>query len=429
MSNLSIQSSLEKADAYAKQGDFESAISTLLLVLETTPDSVTGLTMLSRIYRATGDSNKAIDLLKAVNVQSPDDPWNWHDLGDSYESSGDFKNAAASYLTAWRLNPKNARFALTAGFALWKDNQRQDALKVWSLGADLDPLVRIAQFREDADSVTRFKSKLADSELRRHFTDLFDVSLKKFGSPDRLATAIWPQTHFGSVEYKVDDQKPYMFYAPDLPSVPVFETSKLPWAKMLQRATPDIVTELNAYLSRTQNYGSPYLAHLSDGEESWRVLQGSEDWNALHLYKSARLEECAQSFPKTLAALENVPLVKMFGTAMEVFFSVLKPGTHIPPHYGLSNSRLTAHLPLIIPKGCEIRVSDQVHQWKEGELFLFDDSFDHEARNDSDAIRIVLIFETWRPDLDATEIQTLQHSMESRSECLSNRSIPNPEFK
>ena len=420
MDNQSLEDALKRADALARNGDFTNAISVLKSVLANQPNNVQTLTMLSRVYRANGNVKDAIENLTNIVEQTPDDPWSWYDLGASYESLEDYANAASAYLKAWRLNTKNARFALTAGYALWQDNQKQDALSVWSLGADIDPLVRIAQFREEADVATREKSKLADTELRRHFTQLFETSLEKFQSPERLVSAVWPQTHFGDVVYKVENQKPYMFYAPDLPPEPVFETSALNWAQSLKMATPDVIAELNQYLTRTRDYGRPYLSHVSGGEESWRSLQGSEDWNALHLYKDAKLESCAEFFPKTLAALEDVPLVEMFKTPMEVFFSVLKPGTHIPPHFGLSNSRLTAHLPLIIPKDCQIRVAEHVHRWEEGELFLFDDSFDHEARNDSEDIRIVLIFETWRPDLTKAEIATLQHSMESRTTWLNN---------
>lgn len=110
---------------------------------------------------------------------------------------------------------------------------------------------------------------------------------------------------------------------------------------------------------------------------------------------------------------------------MEVFFSVLNPGTLIPPHFGLPSSRLNAHLPLIIPKDCEIRISDHFHQWRQGELFLFDDSFDHEARNVSGKIRIVLMFESWRLNLSAVEINALQENTGNRATWPSNRQIPN----
>jgi aspartyl/asparaginyl beta-hydroxylase (cupin superfamily) len=428
MDKQSLTSELEKADALARQGDFVQAIDVLCKVVDDMPDQAQALTMLGRVYRANGQFNEAITVLKNLIETNPTEPWTLYDLGETYETVGDFTNASIAYLGAWSLNRENARYALNAGFALWQDNKKTEALNIWSIGSDMDPLVRAAQFKPEADDATRMKSKTADIELRRHFTQMHRDGLLKHGNPERLKTTIWPQTHLGAVEYKVKNQKPYMFYAPDLPARPVFDVSKLAWAAALKKATPDITNELQDYLKRTDDYGRPYLAHMSDGEESWKALQGSEDWNALHLFKDAKEQSCLSAFPKTRAALEGVPMVEMFGTPMEVFFSVLKPETHIPPHFGLSNSRLTAHLPLIIPDNCEIRVSDHIHHWRVGEVFAFDDSFDHEAHNDSSEIRIVLIFETWRPDLRSSEIAALQDSMETRSTWLNNRKIPDLKF-
>lgn len=419
---------MEKADALARKGDLGSAIDILQTLLDHEPDHREALIMFGRVYRADGQFNKAIPVLKDLLKADPNESWTWYDLGETYEALEDFSNAANAYLQAWSLSSTNARFALNAGFALWQNNKKLEALNVWSIGSDMDPLVRVAQFRPEADEITKIKSRTADTELRRFFTQMYEDGLNKHDDADRLKTGIWPQTHFGPVDYKIENQKPYMFYAPDLPARPVFDVSKLPWADTLKRAAPEITRELNDYLKRTNDYGSPYLAHMSDGDVSWKALQGSEDWNALHLFKDAKEQSCSSAFPKTLSALKNVPMTELFGTPMEVFFSVLKPDTHIPPHYGLSNSRLTAHLPLIIPNDCHIRVSDHIHHWREGELFLFDDSFDHEARNDSDEVRIVLIFETWRPDLSTSEIAALQDSMEIRTTWLNNRKIPDIKF-
>src|SRR5262249_50224368 len=105
----------------------------------------------------------------------------------------------------------------------------------------------------------------------------------------------------------------------------------------------------------------------------------------------------------------------------EMFFSRLKPGAHIPPHFGCANNRLTVHLPLIVPGDCTIRVGDQVHAWREGELFAFDDSFEHEAWSRSDKDRVVLIFESHHPDLRPDERFAVEHAFASRGRWLSDR--------
>ena len=61
------------------------------------------------------------------------------------------------------------------------------------------------------------------------------------------------------------------------------------------------------------------------------------------------------------------------------------------------------HLPLIVPPGCGFRVGGETREWREGEAFAFDDTIEHEAWNDSDQLRAVLIFDVWNPHLTELE--------------------------
>lgn len=56
-----------------------------------------------------------------------------------------------------------------------------------------------------------------------------------------------------------------------------------------------------------------------------------------------------------------------------------------------------------MPSGCWLRVGNETREWKRGELLIFDDSIEHEARNPTGEIRIVLIFDIWRPELSEAE--------------------------
>jgi aspartyl/asparaginyl beta-hydroxylase (cupin superfamily) len=84
-------------------------------------------------------------------------------------------------------------------------------------------------------------------------------------------------------------------------------------------------------------------------------------------------------------------------------FSALAPKSHIPPHNGETNARVIAHLPLIVPERCSYRVGFDWRQWRVGETLIFDDTIEHEARNDSDELRVVLIFDLWNPLLDTAD--------------------------
>jgi aspartyl/asparaginyl beta-hydroxylase (cupin superfamily) len=65
--------------------------------------------------------------------------------------------------------------------------------------------------------------------------------------------------------------------------------------------------------------------------------------------------------------------------------------------------RLVCHLPLIIPEGCKFRVGNDVREWVPGKAWVFDDTIDHEAWNNSDKPRAVLIFDIWNPHLTPAE--------------------------
>jgi aspartyl/asparaginyl beta-hydroxylase (cupin superfamily) len=111
--------------------------------------------------------------------------------------------------------------------------------------------------------------------------------------------------------------------------------------------------------------------------------------------------------PETAAALAALPQNRIPGKAPTAFFSILKPGAHIPPHTGVTNTRAIIHLPLVVPPGCTFRVGGETRAWQEGEAFAFDDTIEHEAWNRSAETRIVLIFDVWNPHLTEAEQKLL----------------------
>jgi aspartyl/asparaginyl beta-hydroxylase (cupin superfamily) len=115
------------------------------------------------------------------------------------------------------------------------------------------------------------------------------------------------------------------------------------------------------------------------------------------------IEENAAKCPRTMKVLQNAPQPDQPGRTPASMFSLLKPKTRIPPHNGVTNVRLVTHLPLIIPESCRFRVGNDVRQWVPGRAWVFDDTIEHEAWNDSDKLRVVLIFDIWHPDLTAAE--------------------------
>jgi aspartyl/asparaginyl beta-hydroxylase (cupin superfamily) len=125
-----------------------------------------------------------------------------------------------------------------------------------------------------------------------------------------------------------------------------------------------------------------------------------------------RNEEVCALCPETAAALAAVPQNHIPGRAPTAFFSILRPGAHIPPHTGVTNTRAIIHLPLVVPDDCWFRVGGETRLWREGEAFAFDDTIEHEAHNGSGEPRIVLIFDVWNPHLSEDEQEFLATFLE-----------------
>ncbi len=208
--------------------------------------------------------------------------------------------------------------------------------------------------------------------------------------------------------------RPLMLPFPRLPAIPFFDSADFDWAPTVEAAFPDILLELQSLLKRPDLF-VPYV-QTAPGEPTGQFddLDRSLDWGALFLWKNgARIDANADLCPHTEAALANAPQNVVPNRAPVVFFSALRPGTHIPPHNGATNTRLTVHLPLIVPPDCGLRVGGETHVWKPGKLVLFDDTITHEAWNHSRELRVVLIFDVWHPMLTAIERQLVAHTVES----------------
>lgn len=200
-------------------------------------------------------------------------------------------------------------------------------------------------------------------------------------------------------------QQPTRFYFPGLPQRAFYERDEFSWVEALEAQTDAIREELLAIEQDTGQF-EPYLQSNPDLPKfNASGTLDSMDWSACYLWREGvRVDAVADRCPRTMAALENVPLCLIPGQMPSVLFSRLAPGTRIEPHHGAVNSRLICHLPLVVPRNCgELRVGNYSRAWREGELLVFDDSVEHEAWNHSRERRVVLLFDIWRPELEPEE--------------------------
>jgi len=191
------------------------------------------------------------------------------------------------------------------------------------------------------------------------------------------------------------------------PRQPAFESDYLdtyPHFRLVEENYPTIRAECEtlmadrARLVRMDALGGSYTAgdtHVAD-------------WTTLMFKSGSFIEENCRLAPRTADLIRRLPGV------YTAFFSVLEPHQELPPHFGYYKGFLRYHMGVLIPndnadRSCWVRInadrSDNARRdpsliekgeryfWKNGEGVVFDDTFLHEAANESDEVRVVLWFD------------------------------------
>lgn len=374
---------IQTAQLQLSKGDHASARALLEQALAKAPRLAMAHAYLARIHLANNDNDAALKSLDAAILH---DPTAWGarlERAKLLEALGRHREAALNWTTALQSMPAEAaempslRQLVAHAQQRVSENQRQ-------LRDHLEAQVALLRQGESARDLDRYDHSLDILTGRRPFI-----------------TA-----------------KPLMYPIPRLPAIPFFEREQFPWAAAVEAATPQITEELRALSLQDDAGFEPYVKTrpgLSAGQFS--ELESNADWSAYFLWKNGeKITEHYSRCPATVAALELAPTVHIRSHAPAALFSRLAPGTHIPPHNGATNSRLTVHLPLIVPDNCGFRVGDETRSWTPGELLIFDDTILHEAWNRSDSQRVVLIFDIWHPMLSMLERELVTATMEGMAD-------------
>ena len=201
-------------------------------------------------------------------------------------------------------------------------------------------------------------------------------------------------------------QQPTIFYCPELPQIQFYDRREFAWAPAIEAEADSIRDELAALLREGTDQFRPYIQPKAGEARMDRntALIDNRNWSALFLCENGKVdEEIVGRCPRTWAAVQQAPLPRIASWGPTVMFSLLRAGARIAAHTGMYNTRLTCHLPLILPPDCRFRVGNETRQWELDQLLIFDDSIEHEAWNDSADDRVVLIFDIWRPELSERE--------------------------
>ena len=171
---------------------------------------------------------------------------------------------------------------------------------------------------------------------------------------------------------------------------PVLDSNHFPFLKTFANDWQAIKAEVTEILKHRD--AIPVFQDVSSDQK--RISKGN-NWRTFILFGfGEKLEKNCKQAPVTTRLLEAVPNLQT------AWFSILGPGYHIPAHCGVSKGILRAHLGLIIPKQaekCRMRVGDTINVWRSGEIFVFDDTYEHEVWNDTKDERVILLFDFNRP--------------------------------
>lgn len=362
-----------------------------------------------------GDVQGALGCVRQAEEIAPFDPHVRMQKALIHRASGALPAALAAIDEALTLDPYNFLALLSKGALVERLSGERVAARVYENAIKLAPA--------DANLPPNLKSPLARARqvvektrqaLASYLAD--QVGPMEEGSElarRRLEEAIGV---YAGVR-KVYNHEPLLLHYPRLPAIPFFPRELFPWLPELEAATPLVQAELNALLASRMDAFAPYMQIPADAPvNQWGELNHSRRWSSLFLWKDGeRQDAVCDACPGTAALLERLPMARQPGFAPTAMFSALEAHTRIPPHTGSTNVRLLCHLPLVLPGPAAFRVGNETREWKMGEAWVFDDTIEHEAWNDADALRVILIFDVWNPFLEPAEKERINAMMAARN--------------
>lgn len=203
-------------------------------------------------------------------------------------------------------------------------------------------------------------------------------------------------------------QQPSVFYYPGLPQKRFYDPGDFPWFEPMLALVTAMQAELAQVLDDGAGGFSPYVHRKRHRPAPNSPLLDSQDWTAFHFWRDGEMQqENAARCPATMEALAHAPLVQVPGRSPNAHWSRLLPGAHIAPHVGMLNTRLICHIPILTAPHCWFRVGSERREWIDGVPLVFDDSIEHEAKNDGPQERVILLFEIWRPEIDEADREAI----------------------
>ncbi|HEV2332804.1 MAG TPA: aspartyl/asparaginyl beta-hydroxylase domain-containing protein [Gammaproteobacteria bacterium] len=406
-----VETLAQSARLLAERGESTQAEAVYREILAAAPHHLPALNFLATQAIRRGDHAEAIAHLEQALRAAPDRAVSHQNLAMAHKAAGDHERALAGLGRAAELDPALRTAHLHMGALLEEMGRKDEAVaaywRAWLqfpapellTNPSIAPPHLWTLCLHAAERVRTAQHELIEQALEPLYARHGRGALARVDASARIYLGLQSPVHPHPL------QKPSFLYLPGVPPRPFFDHNELGWLDALEQVAGEIRSELQALLEDSDAALAPYVQLTEDAVTAvWQGLNHSKQWSSFHLLRGGVIntDNCSRC-PATARILSILPLPEVPGHAPEAFYSVLQPGTHIPPHHGVGNYKLVVHLPLVVPDGCALRVGDETRGWREGECLVFDDSFEHEAWNRSGSTRAVLIIDAWNPLITEAE--------------------------
>ena len=336
--------------------------------------------------------------------------------------TGEFAAAVGALDQALDVDPYAFLAHLSKGALLERLERPRAAARSYRIALDLAPPAdrlpaSVAAAAERARACVQEQAEALAARLRAD-----TAALRGSGASADLARFDWALTVYSGLAPPPPTspnvvQQPLLLHYPDLPTAPFLPREYAPWLAELEAATPAVQADLERVLALRPEGWAPYIAYPPGAPvNQWGELNHSRRWSTLFFWKDGeRQPAVCDACPDTAALLDRMPMARQTDFAPTAMFSALEPRTRIPPHTGSANFRLIVHLPLVLPGPARFRVGDETREWRIGEAWVFDDTIEHEAWNDADETRVILIFDIWHPALSDRERALIGAMMQAKN--------------
>ena len=179
-----------------------------------------------------------------------------------------------------------------------------------------------------------------------------------------------------------------MYLFSGVPSKPYLDRSKFPELDVL-KDNWEVIRDEAMHL-----FDEGYIRAAAKNNDAGFGSFFKKGWKRFYLkWYDKPLPSAEVLCPKTVELVNSIPSVK------GAMFALLPGGSHLNPHRDPFGGSLRYHLGRSTPNSdaCRIFVDGQVYAWRDGEDVMFDETYVHWVKNETEKTRVILFCDIERP--------------------------------